>query len=107
MSAPRVTSLDHLYRFALRHRDGTSLAIAHPLEDEAEYRTDEFRVGYLPLAERQSMVFVYDYGAHWEFDVKLEKVDPPSDEVAQALVVESHGQPPPEYDYADEDPDDW
>ena len=33
--------------------------------------TDEYSVGYLPLAEGQSMLFIYDYGANWQFDVKL------------------------------------
>lgn len=90
---------DHLYRFDLRHRDGSQLAVDHPHTEDAEFHTDEFSIGYLPLAERESMGFLYDYGEKWRFDVKLEKIDPPSDTMNEPTVVESHGAPPPEYDF--------
>jgi hypothetical protein len=91
---------DHLYRFDLRHRDGSRLAVDHPhAEDAAEIYADEFSIGFLPLAEHETMEFLYDYGENWRFAVKLEKVDPPSDTINEPTIVESHGAPPPEYDF--------
>ena len=90
---------DHLYQFDLRHRDGRGLVVDHPYTEDAEFHTDEFSIGYLSLAERESIGFRYDYGANWRFDVRLEKIDPPSDTITEPTVVESHGAPPPEYDF--------
>ena len=50
---------EHLYRFDLRHRDGSRLAVDHPHTEDAEFHTDEFSIGYLPLAERESIGFQY------------------------------------------------
>ena len=75
------------------------MAVDHPYTEDAEFHADEFSIGYLPLAERESMLFLYDYGANWRFDVKLEKIDPPSDTINEPTIVESHGAPPPEYDF--------
>ena len=90
---------DHLYRFDLRHRDGSRLAVDHPRTEDAEFYADEFSIGFLPLAEPESMGFLYDYGENWRFAVKLEKVDPPSDTINEPTIVESHGAPPQEYDF--------
>lgn len=90
---------DHLYQFDLRHRDGRGLVVDHPYTEDAEFHTDEFSIGYLSLAERESIGFRYDYGANWRFDVRLEKIDPPSDTITEPTIVESHGAPPPEYDF--------
>ncbi len=90
---------DHLYQFDLRHRDGRGLVVDHPYTEDAEFHTDEFSIGYLSLAERESIGFRYDYGANWRFDVRLEKIDPPSDTITDPTIVESHGAPPPEYDF--------
>lgn len=90
---------DHLYQFDLRHREGRGLVVDHPYTEDAELHTDELSIGYLSLAERESIGFRYDYGANWRFDVRLEKIDPPSDTITEPTIVESHGAPPPEYGF--------
>ena len=65
----------------------------------AEIYADEFSIGFLPLAEHETMEFLYDYGENWRLAVKLEKVDQPSDAINEPTIVESHGTPPPEYDF--------
>jgi hypothetical protein len=67
--------------------------------------TGEYSIGYLPLSEGQSMEFLYDFGTSWQFDVKLEKIEPPNRQMRKPRVVESHGKPPKEYDYDDYDDD--
>jgi hypothetical protein len=96
---------DHLYQFEFQERDGSDLAVAHPAIDDAEMHTGEYSIGYLPLSEGQSMEFLYDFGTSWQFDVKLEKIEPPNRQMRKPRVVESHGKPPKEYDYDDYDDD--
>ena len=93
---------DHLYGFEFVARDGRRVRVEHPYIDDAEIHTDEMAVGELPLTERQSMQFQYDFGANWRFDVRLEKIEPEAAEMGEAMIVESHGEAPPEYEFDDE-----
>jgi hypothetical protein len=95
---------DHLYGFQFAGRDGRRMRAEHPYVQDAELRTDELAIGELPLNERQSMQFQYDYGADWRFEVRLEKIDPDAQRPSKPKVIESHGEPPAEYP---EDDDDW
>jgi len=92
---------DHLYSFRFPERDGAEVSVEHPYVEDAWMNTDEYSIGNLPLVEGQSMLFLYDYGASWHFDVKLEKVEPPNPRMKKTRVVESHGTAPKEY--GDED----
>jgi hypothetical protein len=98
---------DHLYDFSFAEQDGSQVRVVCPYINDAEAWTDEYSIGYLPLAEGQSMQFKYDYGTGWRFDVKLEKVAPPNPRMKKPRVVESHGEPPKEYGDDDDDSEDW
>lgn len=89
---------DHLYKFDFQQRDGSNVAVEHAYIEDAEMHTDEYSIGSLPLEEGQSMEFLYDFGASWRFDVKLEKVEPPNRRIKKPRVVESHGKAPKEYE---------
>jgi len=93
---------DHLYNFELVCPDGRTIYVVHPAMDEGEMWTDELAIGDLPLAVGQSMVFLYDFGAEWRFDVKLERIEPHSPEKIDPEIVQSHGDAPPEYEFEDE-----
>jgi Plasmid pRiA4b ORF-3-like protein len=93
---------DHLYGFKYLGRNGRTMRIERPEGAEGLAFTDEIAIGELPLTLGQSMVFEYDYGAGWQFDVKLEKIGPPSKRLLKPKVIASHGEAPPEYgDYSD------
>ena len=70
----------------------------HPAVRDTDLHTDEFSVGYLPVEAGQAIQFVYDFGANWQFTVKLEKIEPPNPEITQPIIVESRGEAPAEYD---------
>lgn len=93
---------DHLYGFQLVARDGHPIRIEHPAIDDAEAHTDELAIGELPLNERQSMQFQYDFGANWRFDVQLEKIETETTKISKPTIVESRGEAPPEYEFDDE-----
>ncbi len=93
---------EHLYRFQFVARDGHQIRVEHPGIDDAETHTDELAIGELPLNERQSMQFQYDFGADWRFDVRLEKIEPEGTKISKATIVESRGKAPAEYEFDDE-----
>lgn len=94
---------DHLYDFQFAARDGHQIRVQHPYVDDAEMHTDEMPIGELPLAERDSMEFQYDYGANWRFKVQLEKIQAEDAKITEPTIVESRGDAPSEYEYDDDD----
>jgi hypothetical protein len=93
---------DHLYAFDLVGRDGQKLSIDSPECRDGDAFADETAIGSLPLDEKQSMLFHYDFGASWRFKVVLEKIVPGDTEIAVPEIVESKGEAPPEYGSDDE-----
>ena len=93
---------DHLYGFRFVARDGHQVRVEHPYVDAADMHTDEIAIGELPVKERQSIEFQYDFGADWRFQVQLEKVDPEAAQTSEPRVVESRGEAPAEYEFDDE-----
>jgi hypothetical protein len=86
---------DHLYRFLYENRFGALEGINHPYMDEG-LLTSEVLVGDVPLRVGQTMVFLFDFGDQWEFDVTLEQVD--RDMVSTgSFIIETHGEPPEQY----------
>jgi len=95
---------DHLYQLQVRNRSGRNITIGHPALEEAEYHTDEFPIGLLPLDPGQSMTLLYDFGDCWTFAIGLEKILPPDDSVTKMKVVGKKGKPPDQYGDLN---DDW
>ena len=62
-----------------------------PVENEAL-----FRLHSLPLAKGTSFTYVYDFGDHWEIEVKVEQVLPPDSRAPFAFVGEGARAFPPE-----------
>jgi len=87
---------DHLYAFSFRDRAGRTTTINDPQLDHGPW-ADEIRIGALPLEPGQSMELEYDFGDQWEFDVKLERIDPPGGKVKPARILERHGKAPRQY----------
>ncbi|HEV3255719.1 MAG TPA: hypothetical protein VG013_02445 [Gemmataceae bacterium] len=87
---------DHLYEFAYRDRFGAMVRVEHPDSGEGPW-TDEVGVGELPLEPGQSMTFTYDFGDNWQFDVKLERIEPPGARIKAPRILEKHGKAPEQY----------
>lgn len=93
---------DHLYGFQFAARDGHQIHVEHPEIDDAETHTDKLTIGELPLSERQSMQFEYDFGSNWQFEVQLERIEPEGAKISKPTIVESRGKAPVEYEIDDE-----
>ncbi len=91
---------DHRYCFELRQINGRKLRIAGPCENDAAAFTDDIALGELPIPEGGTMTMVFDYGASWHFNIKLEEVSC-STETDSPRVVAKGGKPPAQYDWED------
>ena len=95
---------DHLYKFDYRNRFGSTTSVYHPYMDEGPCTT-EVQIGEIPLHPGTSMVYVFDFGDNWQFDVQLERIDPVDPAMRKADIVESHGKAPRQYHWDDEEVD--
>lgn len=89
-------SSDHLYEFRYRDRFGAEVRVSHPACEEAPWTTD-IHIGELPLEPGHSMTLIYDFGDNWQFDVRLERIDPPTKKHGSPRILAKHGDSPEQY----------
>lgn len=92
---------DHLYQFSYPNRFGAKTHANHPYMDDGPWAS-EVRVGDVPLQEGQSMTYLYDFGDRWEFEVTLERVDPPDRAMKEPAILDARGEAPEQYPVWDE-----
>lgn len=88
---------EHLYLFSYKNRYGLRKSINHPYMEDSPPWTDEIRIGDLMLEPDTRMTFLYDLGDKWEFDVKIERIDPVDADIKTPIILETHGTPPEQY----------
>lgn len=93
---------DHLYRFIYPNRFGGQDEVNCPYMDEGPY-TDQVTIGELPLRVGQTMVYNFDFGDNWEFQVTLEQIDPTNRRQKKARIIEREGKAPEQYPRWDDD----
>jgi hypothetical protein len=87
---------DHLHEFSYRNHFGVLERIHHSYMDEGPW-TSEALIGDLSLRVGQTMVFHFDFGDDWRFDVTLEQVDPADESIQEPRVLDQHGKAPEQY----------
>jgi hypothetical protein len=92
---------DHLYMFSYRNQFGLLERLHHPYIEEPPYAS-EVLIGETSLNPGASMRYLYDFGDNWEFDVKLERIDPADKKIKGPVLIESHGEAPDQYPDWDE-----
>ncbi len=75
--------------------------IHHPYNDEPPYAS-EVLIGELSLRPGNAMIYLYDFGDNWQFDVKLERIEPVNEKIKDPVLLESHGKAPEQYAAWDE-----
>lgn len=95
---------EHLYTFKYPNRFGSLMEVHHPESDEGPY-THEVRVGDISLRLEATMIFLFDYIDNWEFEVQLERIEPADPQISQAVVLESQGRAPAQYDWVEDEED--
>ncbi len=93
---------DHLYCFLLRDRFGVWVSVNAPDMEEGP-RTDETRLGDLPLHVGEAMTYVFDFGDDWRFTVVLEEVTAPDRRLREPTLLGGAGDAPEQWPSGDED----
>lgn len=87
---------DHLYCFFVKDRHGFKREIKHPAMDDPPY-ANEIRIGDLSAWPGMTMLFWYDFGDNWRFNLKLGRIESSESEIKEPIVLEKHGEPPDQY----------
>ena len=87
---------DHMYDFRYRDQRGRQRVYNHPYSDEGPF-TPEIAVAETDLALKGEMLFTFDYGDNWEFDLRLEQIEAGPCHLRRPKVIESAGRAPEQY----------
>ncbi len=90
---------NHLHRFTCINRHGSDVHINDPELRQGTLLTSEFLIGDLPLRPGELMIYLFDFGDRWKFEVELEKIDPDAPEMKEPAVIKSNGETPVQYGY--------
>ncbi|MCY2994709.1 MAG: hypothetical protein NTY19_43635 [Planctomycetota bacterium] len=88
---------EHLYELTYRDHLGRTLKACHPAIEEGPW-ADEIRIGELPLAPGASMKLLYDFGDHWEFAIRLERIEEGRGKKRASRVIARQGRAPKQHD---------
>ncbi|WP_448561987.1 IS1096 element passenger TnpR family protein [Trichothermofontia sp.] len=95
---------DHLDCFSYKDPIGRAIEIFHPYYQHASGKTTaDVLVGDLPLQPEDSLTYVFDFGDHWEFSLRLEAITPGKPKRGYNKVLERHGEAPEQYPSWDDD----
>jgi len=86
----------HLFSFFMDGKKWSPYEFTSPYDNEGPYST-EVRIGELNLCLGQKFLYLYDYGAQWEFEVKLESIDQNKPKPDTPKIIEKHGRSPEQY----------
>jgi hypothetical protein len=87
---------DHLYAFFMDNRRWSEYSFEHPSSSDGPW-ADDVLIGDLDLVINQSVLYLFDFGDEWPFDVKL--VDVRTDEplLPEPKIIERKGRAPEQY----------
>jgi hypothetical protein len=89
---------DHLYSFFMDAKRYSRNVYESPNCKNGPY-VDEMTIGELELYEGQRILYLFDYGDSWEFNVVLEKIDNSGPVPLNPKIVEKKGKSPEQYRY--------
>jgi hypothetical protein len=89
---------DHLYSFFMDAKRYSRNVYESPNCENGPY-VDEVNIGELELYEGQRILYLFDYGDSWEFNIVLEKIDSNGPLPFNPKIVEKKGKAPDQYRY--------
>ncbi|WP_018248938.1 plasmid pRiA4b ORF-3 family protein [Orenia marismortui] len=87
---------DHLYAFFMTGQPWTEPKFTAP-QDYDGIPVNEVQIGELGLEEGQQILYLFDYGDEWRFNVRLEKLNTQEKKVVEAEMIEKKGESPEQY----------
>ncbi len=95
---------DHLYSFYMDAKRYSKHAYHSPNCDSGPFTID-ITVGELELYVGQKVLYFFDYGDSWEFEVQLLEINKDEIPPGEPKVIEVKGKAPKQYAYYDDDDD--
>ena len=89
---------DHLYSFFMDGKAWSHEKFTSPYDEEGP-RVDEVRIGELGLSEGQRILYLFDYGDEWRFQVTIEEIRKDGPKPRKPKIVEKKGKAPEQYGY--------
>lgn len=87
---------DHAYSFYYQNRFGKKVSAGYP-EGMDEPAASEILLGDIPLPIGTSILYHYDFGDDWRFDVLLESIESENHKMKKFKLLEKHGEAPEQY----------
>ena len=89
---------DHLYSFFLDGKRYSKNAVnRRETEDDGSPKADEFTLGDAKLRNNQRLLYLFDYGDCWEFDIVVKVAEDGTDAPKVPTVLKTKGKPPRQY----------
>lgn len=88
---------DHICCFTYKDQSGDSVDVNHSEMNEGPPWIDEVFIGELPIRPGTSIRYLYDFADSWEFDVKLEYINPSEPGIGKPIIIETYGESPKQY----------
>lgn len=95
---------DHLYSFFMDGELWSNNCIASPLEDFGHHVASEVSIGAAGLKEHQQFLYLFDYGAEWQFSVEVCHIDSHNLNLITPYIKSEKGASPGQYPSYE---DDW
>lgn len=100
---------DHLYRFSFADVLGLKRQVEHAYMaedrffhvDEGIYAADQITLGELQLLPGEAGTFLFDFGDHWEFELRFKNFWPEADQKPPFSVLSNTSDWPAQYDFED------
>lgn len=92
---------DHLYSFFMNGKRYSDDAYHSTYGDEPPFAEDAV-IGELGLYKGKKILYFFDYGDSWEFQLQLMAIDENEKEIKKPLITEKKGDAPPQYRYEED-----
>jgi len=87
---------DHMYSFFMDGEAWSKNSFKCPFDNEGP-NTDEVEIGELDLIEKQSFLYIFDFGDEWRFNIEVIEVQNEDIKNFQGEIIESKGELPQQY----------
>lgn len=89
---------DHLYSFFMDGKPWSDERFNSPNDEEGPFVT-EVRIGEIGLVIGQNILYLFDYGDEWRFQVELEAIHSEGPRLLKPRIVETQGKAPAQYGF--------
>jgi len=92
---------DHLYTVEMKSNSGAKICYnGAPTIDYAEPpTTEDITIGELPISVGSTMIYTYDFGANWTFNIQLLEIEHGVRKMKKTKLLDISGDIPEQYDY--------